>query len=138
LVPVVLFVILGRILLVGINVPLLLLAALASLSGLLLSLAVLALPRLTALFAVLTTLLLVLFHIVCHEYSSNVAEHVLPRFCGIIGTGKLVAVASEKVDAFLFAVVAPAHSFAVRFSISRVLNRTQICDGLRYAMGVAP
>jgi hypothetical protein len=37
-------------------------------------------------------------------YTPPILQSALPRHCGIIGTGKLVAVASRRVDGFLFAV----------------------------------
>jgi hypothetical protein len=59
--------ILRRILLVGVNIALLLLAA--------------GLPGLSALLT-LATLLLIFFHVVCHRYSSIVAAHALTRAAG--------------------------------------------------------
>jgi hypothetical protein len=79
-----LLIVLRWILPAGVNIPLLLLASLPGLSSLsaLLTLAVLALLALP--LALLATLLLILFHIVCHVYSSIFAERILPRRRGIV------------------------------------------------------
>jgi hypothetical protein len=71
-----------RILLVGVNIALLLLAAgLPELSAFL-TLATLLTAMLVLPLAVLATLLLIFSHVVCHRYSSTVAAHALTRARG--------------------------------------------------------